>query len=286
MSVADSMDRTQPEIFQINLKKIIRARPEWYFRHMPGFLISILEKIIRQDEINQILQRIGHLKNFEFIEAAIRELNMEVETEGEENIPNHPNLIFVGNHALGGADFLALMHVLKDKFDKVYHLTNDVLMTFEQLRDFFVPVNVFGKNPEKYRRILEEKLEKGDAPISLFPAGEVARFIDGRLDDGLWRSGFVRFARKYGRSVVPFYIPTRNSSLFYKVHKIRTKLGIKANLELFLLPSELLKMRNRKVKIIFGKPLPPSFFQNDMHPHDMSARVKEIVYALGEKKEK
>jgi len=274
------MPQENPQVFQIDIEKIIRSRPERLIRRMPGFLIKALKKLIREKELNEALRRIGHLKNYEFIEAAIKELDLKIKAEGVENIPAHSDLIFVGNHALGGADFLALMHVLKDKFPRVNHLTNDVLMTFEQLKDFFVPVNVFGKNPEKYKRILKEKLEKDDAPVTLFPAGEVARYRNGKWDDGLWRSGFVRFAREYNKTVVPFFIPTKNSKTFYRVHKLRNMLGIKANLELFLLPSELFKMKGKTVEIIFGKPIPPSFFQNDKSPHELSEEVKQIVYAL------
>ncbi len=276
-------EKNTPDTFQVNVRKIIRSRPEWYIKYMPGFLIKLIEKLIHQDEMNAALKRIGHLKNIEFIEAAIKELDLKIEAEGVENIPDYPDLIFVGNHALGGPDFFALMHVLKDKFSRVNHLTNDILMTFEQLRDFFIPVNVFGKNPEKYKRILNEKLEKSQAPITIFPSGEVARFHNGVWDDGMWRSGFVRFAKKYKRTVVPFFIPTKNSKTFYRVHKLRKMLGIRANLELFLLADEMFKKKGQTIKIIFGKPIPPEFFTDEKTIHEWADEVKKTVYALGGK---
>ena len=274
----------EKDVVRVDLKKIIRSRPEWYMKYMPGFIISFLKWLIKEKEINEALGRIGHLKNFEFIEAAIRELNLKIEVEGEENIPGHPDVIFVGNHALGGPDFFALMHVLKNHYDSVNHLTNDVLMGFDQLADFFIPVNVFGKNPEKYKKILVERLEKSQAPVTIFPSGEVARIRNGVWDDGLWRSGFVRFAKQYKKTVVPFFIPTRNSGLFYRIYKYRNLLGIKANLELFLLPREMFKKRNRTVKIIFGKPIPPGFFTDDKDIHAWAYEVKKIAYALGGQK--
>ncbi len=267
---------------RVDLKKIIRSRPEKIIRYMPGFMIRFLKWLIKEKEINEGLKKIGHLKNFEFIEAIIEHLNMDIEVIGEENIPDHPDVIFVGNHALGGPDFFALMHVLRRHYSSVNHLTNDVLMGFTQLQDFFVPVNVFGKNPEKYKRILTERLEKSEAPITIFPSGEVARYRNGKWDDGLWRSGFVRFAKKYRKTVVPFFIPTKNSRLFYAVNKIRTRLGIKANLELFLLSREMFKKRNSRITIIFGKPIPPGFFTDDKSVHEWADVVKKMTYQLGE----
>ncbi len=266
--------------YRVDLKKIIRSRPEPLIRYMPGFMIALLKRLIKEREINEALAHIGHLKNFAFIEGAIRWLDLKVEAYGTENIPSSPEVIFVGNHALGGPDFFALMHVLKDYYPRVNHLTNDVLMDFEQLKDFFIPVNVFGKNPEKYKRILIDRLENSHAPFTIFPAGEVARYHKGKWDDGMWRSGFVRFAKAYHRTVIPFFIPTQNSKCFYRVHKWRTRLGIKANLELFLLPREMFKKRHATIRIIFGEPIAPEFFTEERSVHEWSEVVKQQAYAL------
>ncbi len=277
------MEKNNKEnIIRVDLKKIIRSRPEWYLKYMPGFAIEFLKRLVKEDEINEALRKIGHLKNFDFIEAAIKELQLKIIVMGEENIPRHSHVIFVGNHALGGPDFFALMYVLKKRYSKVNHLTNDVLMGFNQLSDFFIPVNVFGKNPEKYKKILVERLEKSDAPVTIFPSGQVARYINGKWDDGLWRSGFVRFAKKYRKTVVPFFIPTRNSRAFYRVHRIRKMLGIPLNLELFLLPREMFKKRNQSIEIIFGQPIPPDFFTDEKSVHQWSDTVKKMTYALGQ----
>jgi len=268
------------ESLQIDVEKIIRRQENPFVRKLPKPIIRLIKWVIAEKEINEGLKRFGHLKNYDFIEAILDYLNIKVEAYGTENIPRQGDLIFVGNHALGGPDFLALMHILKDYFPKVNHLTNDVLMDIEPLKDFFLPVHVFGKNPEKYRRLYEERLSVPGIPTTIFPAGEVARYRNGRWDDGIWRSGFVRFARQYNKTVVPFYIPTKNSSLFYRIYNWRQRLGIKANLELFLLPRELLKMRNKTVTLIFGKPIPPGHFDDSKHIHEWAEEVKQTVYRL------
>ncbi len=277
------MKEQKPEILQVDVEKIIRSQENKVVRNLPGFLVRFIKWLVKEDELNEALQQIGHLKGFAFIEAASDLLGLKYKVIGAENIPDHGHLIFVGNHALGGADFFALMHVLKERFPKVHHLTNEVLMVFDPLKDFFLPVNVFGKNPKEYREIYKEKLRDKDVPMTIFPSGEVARMHNGKWDDGLWRSGFVRFAKEYGRTVVPFYIPDRNSKLFYNIHKWRKRLGIKANLELFLLPRELYKKQGKELTIVFGEPLPAEYFDDSKTVHEWADEVKKKVYALQEK---
>ena len=274
---------TNPKPIQIDVEKIIRNQPHPLLRRLPKPFIRLIAKIIHQDEINEGLRKIGHLRNFEFVEAALDYLDIKVEAYGTEHIPRDGNVIFVGNHALGGADFLALMHVLKDYYPRVNHLTNDLLMVIKPLEDFFIPVNVFGKNPEHYRKLYDERLSEPGIPVTIFPSGEVARYRKGKWDDGLWRSGFVRFARKFNKKVLPFFVPTKNSKLFYRVNRLRRMLGIKANLELFLLPHELMKMRGRTVTLIFGEPIPSSFFDDSKTIHEWADVIKAKAYALGEK---
>ncbi len=268
---------------RVDVEKIIRSQNDPRVRNLPRPVIRFIKWLIKEDEINRGLERFGHLKNFEFVEAVIDYLNLKIEPYGTGNIPWEKDLIFVGNHALGGPDFFALMHVLKDHYTMVNHLTNDVLMAIKPLQDFFVPVKIFGKNPPEYHKIYEQRLARKGVPTTIFPSGEVARYHKGRWDDGLWRSGFVRFARQFQKTVVPFFIPTRNSRLFYNVHRIRTLLGIKANLELFLLPRELHKMRGKTIRICFGEPLPPEFFDDSKTIHEWAGEVKKIAYALPEK---
>ncbi len=275
-------EKTQP--LQLDLKKIIRKQENKIVRNLPGFVIRFLKWLVKEDEINAGLRRLEGLKGFEFIEEAGKILGFKYRILGKENIPDHGNVIFVGNHALGGPDFFVLMHALKDKYPLVHHLTNDVLMVFEPLKDFFLPVNVFGKNPAEYRKLYKEKLKDKNIPMTIFPSGEVARIRkDGKWDDGIWRSGFVRFAREYGRTVVPFYIPNRNSSLFYKIYKWRKRLGMGANLELFLLPREMFRKKGETLTVVFGEPIPPETFDDSRTVHEWAGFVKQKSYALAEK---
>ncbi len=266
---------------QLDIKKIIRSQKNKTVANLPCFVISLIKWWVQEKKLNVLLAKTSHLKNFDFIEALNNEMNLSFEVKGLKNIPDKNNLIFVGNHALGGVDFFALVHALKMKgYTKINHPANKVLMSIKPLDGILVPINVFGKITEKDRNLLEERLSNNNIPVTMFPSGEVMRKYNGKSDDGLWRSGFVRYAEQYKKDVVPFYIPTENSKMFYRIANIRRKLGIKANIELFWLSRELLKQQGKTIKIIFGKPISYQSFTDDKTRHEWAAEVKKTAYNL------
>ncbi len=267
-------------MIQIDVKKIIRNQKNPTIKNLPGFVIAFIKWLIKEKELNKILRKTSDLKNYEFNEAVSDYLNIKYEVIGAENIPDNPQIILAGNHALGGIDFFALTHALQDKFPKINHITNEILMAVKPIEELCVPVNVFGKNSNEQKQQLEKRIANNSVPLTIFPSGEVMRKDKGVPDDGLWRSGFIRFAQKYHKDVVPFYIPTENSKFFYALAKWRKKLGIKANIELFLLPRELVKQRNKTIRIIFGKPIPFTQFDDGKSIHEWAAEVKKQAYAL------
>ena len=79
------------------------------------------------------------------------------------------------------------------------------------------------------------------------------------------------------------FVDGENSRKFYRWAKIRKFLGIKANLEFFLLPGEVFKKRNATIKIAFGKPIPYTTFDDSKTHLEWAQEVKKWVYELGEK---
>jgi hypothetical protein len=52
------------------------------------------------------------------------------------------------------------------------------------------------------------------------------------------------------------------------------------NIELFLLPQELIKQKNKTVKLIFGKPISHTTFDESKSHLQWASEVKNIVYSL------
>jgi hypothetical protein len=76
------------------------------------------------------------------------------------------------------------------------------------------------------------------------------------------------------------HIGGNNSAWFYKLSRWRTKLGIKANLEMFYLADEMFKQRNKTIKITFGKKVEHESFDKSRSLVEWAAEMRRRVYAL------
>lgn len=246
---------------------------------LPGFVYKYIEKIVHQDEINDILKRHGEKTGLDFIKAVIEEFNVFFEVEGLNRVPKAKKYIFVSNHPLGGFDGMFLLKILNENFGQTKVLVNDILMNIKNIRSLFVPINKHGKQSEESIILLDE-IFKSDLHLLTFPAGLVSRKIKGQIVDVEWKKNFIVKSVKYQRDVVPIYVSGRVSEFFYKLANIRKFLGIKSNLEMFYLADETFKHKNKSFKVIFGSPIPYTTFDKSKTPKEWAKWVKEIVYQL------
>jgi hypothetical protein len=80
--------------------------------------------------------------------------------------------------------------------------------------------------------------------------------------------------------VIPIHVTGRNSNFFYNLANLRKFLRIKANLEMFFLPNESYKHRNKHFVISFGKPIPYQTFDSRHTPQEWARLVKDHTYEL------
>ena len=245
-------------ILQLDIKSILRERiPNNKRKWIPSFFISAVEKLIRQEELNEILRATLPSEGSEFSRRVLDYLDIKVDVTGLDHLKEGERYMFASNHPLGGLDGMALITVLGRKYgdDNIRFLVNDMLMNVLPLKNIFLPVNKFGKQGRENTKIINEKMESG-CQIFQFPAGLCSRLQDnGEISDLEWQKSFVAKAIEYKRDVVPVYFDGKNSNKFYKIARWRKKLGIGFNLEQILLPSELCKARGSQYRIIFGSPI-------------------------------
>lgn len=246
---------------------------------MPGFVFRYIDRILHTDELNYIFTEYGHLKGIEFIDAAVKHFNVIEKVNGFENVPETGRFIFASNHPLGGFDALLLMKYVDKKLGKLKFLTNDVLMAIPNLSPMFIPINKHGTTSRDAARILNETYDS-DVQILIFPSGMASRKIKGKVVDLEWKKHFIMKAIRHKRDIIPVYVEGRNSNRFYRIANIRKFLHIKWNLEMFFLPDETLKHRNKEVPIYFGKPIPYRTFDNSKTHSEWADWVKKKVYDL------
>lgn len=269
---------------QINLKEILRKRVSPSKRKwLPRWLVRKLERLVRQDELNGILQRTYPHEGTAFATAALQDLDITVHVKGLENMPDTGRYIFVSNHPLGGLDGIALISILGKRYgdDSLRFPVNDMLMNVRPLRGVFIPINKFGRQGREAARLLSQTYAS-DAQIIFFPAGLVSRLHKGGgIKDLEWQKTFVAKALEYGRDIVPVHFSGMNTPRFYRTAKWRKRLGLKFNIEQILLPSEVCKAKGSSYTVTFGKPVSVEELRDSKKtPKQLASEIRDMVYAL------
>lgn len=271
----------------IDLHAILRARISgWKRLLIPSALISMLENVVHQDELNIMLDATKGTEGSEFAEALYNHLNISIDVKGEENIPDSGKFIFVSNHPLGGLDGIGLIKILGKKYhdDSIRVLVNDMLMHVYPLKNVFLPINKYGSQGRSAAAAINEAFES-DQQILIFPAGLVSRLQpDGSIKDLKWQKAFIKKALDYNRDIIPVRFDGLNRARFYQTAKWRKKLGLKVNIEQALLPAELCAARNNKFSVTFGKPISHNWIAdkiaNGNSADAIAEAIKKIVYNL------
>ena len=279
--MSESLNKSLP-LASFDVGDVLKKRLPGISKYLPDFVVNWLRRLICQRELNEILRESHGAVDLEFIRTALRYLNVTIAIEGEENLPPSGRCIFAANHPLGGLDGLIMLQVLGDHYgDGVKFIVNDLLMAVVPCRGMFLPVNKFGSQSQDLAQGLTQALS-GDAPVATFPAGLCSRMDHGTdVCDREWKKSFVAKAIEHQRDVVPVYFHARNSQRFYKIARWREKLGIKFNLEMLLLPREMIGSRGSVIRMVIGKPIPSSSLAN-APARDKACEIKAIVYALAQ----
>lgn len=262
----------------LDVKKVFQEKAPAISKWIPGFVYSFIKRKVHQREINEFLFENKDKFGLDFIEAALKRLDIKIKVNGLDNIPVSGKITIAANHPLGGPEGMGMMKVVGKVRKDITFLTNDILMSIPNLKAFFTPVNKHGSNTD-YVQLFKQAFE-GEHAVLIFPAGLVSRKQNGKIEDLIWKSSYISRAIKYDRTIVPCHIDGKNSNFFYNLSRVRGFLKIKANLEMFLLPDEMFKQQGKTITFTFGKPVPNTIFDNRMNRHKWSALFKRYVYEL------
>jgi putative hemolysin len=274
-------EKIVPLIKPIDLRELVLEKNPKLSSRVPGFVYGLLNRLLHIREVNEIIRKYGHLKGVPFIEAVLQYFDVKVEHYGEENFPASGRFIFASNHPLGGFDGLMLIKVVNDRMGKSLFLVRDELTKIPPLTDLFIPINKFG-DQRRSAGVINEAYNS-ESQILIFPSGLASRKIKGKITDLAWHKHFIQKSVEHRRDVVPVFISGKNSWLFYWLANFRKLIGIKLNIEMFLLPDELFKNKGKTFVINFGKPLPWNSFDRTRTQTEWAEEVKKVVYGLADK---
>ncbi|HIR73409.1 MAG TPA: glycerol acyltransferase [Candidatus Coprenecus pullicola] len=270
---------SENNILSVDIEKVIRGKSQKLADRLPRFVLNYIKKTIHQDEINRLLLENREYTGVEFASHILKDLDVSyrVHFSGKRPAPDG-RYIFVSNHPLGGLDGMILISYIGSSFGDVKFIVNDLLMYIRPLAPVFVPVNKYGRMRHDNTRMFQETFDS-DSQILYFPAGLCSRLIKGKVTDLDWKKTFVTKAIESRRDIIPMFFSGENSRRFYRLANLRKKLGIKVNIETFLLPDEMFRKKGSAFDLYIGEPIPYTTLTGDHTHKEWCDIIRQKCYA-------
>jgi putative hemolysin len=245
-------------------------------------VVGWLSKISKTDEVNDLYQDLFTYKGFDFIEALLHRLNVNIQLNQKDlrAIPNSGPLVVVCNHPFGAMDGVSILHILKEVRPDVKVMANFLLKEIKPIESFFLDVNPFENVTTRssiagIKKSLQHVQQGGC--LVIFPAGEVSSYqLDAKaVVDGKWSQSVFKLIQKTKATIVPVFYDGRNSNLFLFLSWIHPYLRTMA------LPSEMLKKKNSTISAIIGKPIQYEDWSIIKDTGQLNRFIRAKVYSLG-----
>ncbi len=243
-----------------------------------------VESILSFRAVNRLYEetRIQYQKDPNFFRAAAEafRLDCHIPPGDLERIPKSGPLIVVANHPFGGLDAIALGLLLTQVRSDVKMMANFLLDKMPETRDWFIPVDPFGRDssPRKNIQSMRKSMEwlKSGGLLAVFPAGEVSHFHwhGGRIEDPAWSPHVAALARKTGTTVLPIFFAGRNS-IFFQVSGL-----VHARVRTLLLARELEARRTLPIRAFIGRPIAYTTLKRHSTDEEMIRYLRSATYFL------
>lgn len=232
-------------------------------------LLFFLSKIMHVREINDFIESNSSLKGFDFIEELFEKLDISytISAKDKLKIPSEGKLLIVSNHPLGGIDGLILIKAVSEVRSDVKIIVNDILMHVENLKEYFIPFDLFNGKPQRDNiQLVYDSIKRNEA-IIIFPAAEVSRLKLLKISDSKWKKSVIQLSGKFNAPILPVFIKAKNSILFYLVSIISKRLS------LFLLPQEVFNKRGQNIHLKIGHHIPSDVFRHNYYKKDIQIKL-------------
>ena len=265
----------QELISKQDLAKALGLKPQNLIAHW-------VHKVAQLEQVNRLYQRVGDQQGLDFIQGVFDQLNVSVEAPENQlqRIPEKGPCVVVANHPFGALDGLAMIQTLSKRRSDIKVMANFVLSKIEPLHDYFIAVNPFENQTKRNNktgvRACLDFVHQGGCLV-VFPAGEVSTLEEGSwttVSDRRWQSSVIKLIQRTNAHVVPVCFDGANSYWFHLLGKINPHLRTLA------LPSEMLKQKDRKIKMVLGKAIPAEEWSILEDTATLSRFLRAKVYAL------
>ncbi|MCU0881063.1 MAG: 1-acyl-sn-glycerol-3-phosphate acyltransferase [Hyphomonadaceae bacterium] len=201
-------------------------------------------------------------------------LNVRLEISGLDHLPRTGRAVVVANHPTGITDGIALRDALRPiRPDLCFYANADAHRVCPGFSDVLIPVEweLHKRTRERTRLTLVEtqKAMQEERMLAIFPAGRLARRIDGVLQDPAWMGSAVSVARKHAAPVVPVHMAGPWSFWFHTFDRFSKEMR---DMTLF---HELLNKSGGLYRIVIAPPVSPEALDGD--PQTVTDALKRFV---------
>ena len=244
------------DLMNNNLDRVIQKRAPFIFKkNIIGKIFRlILKKLFKYEETKKNLEVINAMKSQEALKWLSDKYTPNVVISGQENIPKEKSALIVANHPMGPADVISLNSNLNDVRNDIYIYANEIFIDLVgEFKDCMVPL-YWDKNKEihianktTYKKMIA--FIKKEMIGIYFPSGRIAKYGVLKTKDYIWHETPLNIAKRYDLKIIPIYIDSRNSIIFYLSRLLHNNLRDISQIY------ELLNKKNRHIKISIGPPI-------------------------------
>ncbi len=242
-------------------------------------LIRWLFRICKVDDINALYGRCCDFQGAAFSEAIIKDLNITCQIDNAKALNRLPEGAFVtvSNHPFGALDGVILVKLIAEHRPEYKVMANWFLKLVEPLANNFIAVDPNAKRQNVSYNGIREALGqiKAGQPLGFFPAGAVSMLTPTlQIEDQDWHPNVIRLIQQAKKPVIPIFFHGHNSYT-------SNLLGIiNWNLRTLRLPIEVLRQRNKTLRISIGEAIAPETLAQYKTPEELGAFLKQETYKL------
>ncbi|MDO5614904.1 MAG: lysophospholipid acyltransferase family protein [Cruoricaptor ignavus] len=239
-------------------------------------------KVTKLNAVNELYDKLKDKQGKDFFDSFVREQDLKyvVFEEDLAKIPKTGAFILVSNHPLGAIDGILMTKILSEIRPDFKVMGNFLLEKIKPMEPYVIPVNPFENRKEAYSsssgmRATLKHLQNGGC-IGIFPAGEVSNKNNeyNEVRDKEWEKPVLKLIKKAKVPVIPMYFHAKNSQLFYQLAKLHP------NLQTLLLPSEMMKKREKPIRIRIGKSVSPKVIEEQESPEELGEFLQKKIQIL------
>ena len=251
-----------------------------------GFLknpvANTIMRLTKIDDVNELYDKVKDKEGKDFFDAFVSERDLQyiVFEEDLAKIPKTGPFILVSNHPLGAIDGILMTKILSELRPDFKIMGNFLLEKIKPMEPYVISVNPFENRKEAYNssggmRATLKHLQAGGC-VGIFPAGEVSNKNNknNEVKDKAWEKPALKLIKMAKVPVVPMYFHAKNSNFFYRLAKLHP------DLQTLLLPSEMMRKREKPIRIRLGKPVSVKMIEDQESPEELGEFLQNKIYLL------